>query len=72
MKRLLISTLVVFSLLLTLGLPEAQVIPPKAHGTGSGGATIEEKQAEDAMGPKARGSWRLCLFCLFPSVIINS
>ena len=32
----------------------AQVIPPKAQGTSSGGQTIQEAQQEDAMGPKAR------------------
>ena len=32
----------------------AQVIPPKAQGTSSGGPTIEQAQQEDAMGPKAR------------------
>jgi curli biogenesis system outer membrane secretion channel CsgG len=32
----------------------AQVIPPKAQGTSSGGQTIEQAQQEDAMGPKAR------------------
>jgi curli biogenesis system outer membrane secretion channel CsgG len=32
----------------------AQVIPPKAQGTSQGGPTIDQVQAEDAMGPKAR------------------
>ncbi|MEM3112577.1 MAG: CsgG/HfaB family protein, partial [Candidatus Anstonellales archaeon] len=32
----------------------AQLIPPKAQGTQTGGPTIEEVQQEDAMGPKAR------------------
>jgi len=32
----------------------AQVIPPKARGTQTGGQTIDQAQQEDAMGPKAR------------------
>jgi len=32
----------------------AQLIPPRAQGTSSGGQTIEQAQQEDAMGPKAR------------------
>lgn len=32
----------------------AQLIPPRARGTQTGGQTIEEAQQEDAMGPKAR------------------
>jgi curli biogenesis system outer membrane secretion channel CsgG len=39
---------------LTLSIATAQVIPPKARGTSSGGPTIDEAQKEDAMGPKAR------------------
>jgi curli biogenesis system outer membrane secretion channel CsgG len=31
-----------------------QVIPPKAKGTSQGGPSIDQAQAEDAMGPKAR------------------
>jgi curli biogenesis system outer membrane secretion channel CsgG len=32
----------------------AQVVPPEARGTPSGGPTIDQAQDEDAMGPKAR------------------
>ena len=30
------------------------MIPPTARGTSQGGPTIDQAQAEDAMGPKAR------------------
>ena len=45
---------ILFIVLLTLNFATAQVIPPKARGTSSGGATIDQAQKEDAMGPKAR------------------
>jgi hypothetical protein len=45
---------ILFAIFLTINLAIAQVIPPKARGTSSGGPTIDEAQKEDAMGPKAR------------------
>ena len=41
-------------ILLIFSLVAAQVIPPKARGTSSGGPTMDQTQKEDAMGPKAR------------------
>ena len=37
-----------------VNLSEGQVISPKAKGTSQGGPGIDQVQAEDAMGPKAR------------------
>ncbi|RPJ11185.1 MAG: hypothetical protein EHM36_01965 [Deltaproteobacteria bacterium] len=48
---LALISLVIFS---TVHFASAQVIPPKARGTSQGGPTIDQAQAEDAMGPKAR------------------
>jgi curli biogenesis system outer membrane secretion channel CsgG len=48
---LTIATPIIF---LVFNFASAQVIPPRAHGTPSGGPTIEGAQSEDAMGPKAR------------------
>lgn len=42
------------SLGVALQISMAQVIPPKAQGTSQGGPTIDQVQAQDAMGPKAR------------------
>ena len=55
-KKSAISFLTFFIsfIFLTLSLATAQVIPPKARGTSTGGPTIDEAQKEDAMGPKAR------------------
>jgi curli biogenesis system outer membrane secretion channel CsgG len=47
----LLAGLLIFS---TVQWASAQVIPPKARGTSQGGPTIDQAQAEDAMGPKAR------------------
>jgi curli biogenesis system outer membrane secretion channel CsgG len=41
-------------LFLAFQLADAQVIAPRARGTSQGGQTIDQAQAEDAMGPKAR------------------
>ena len=56
MKKLSIFcfAFILFAIFLTTNLAIAQVIPPKARGTSSGGPTIDEAQKEDAMGPKAR------------------
>jgi len=48
---LIFLTLIVF---LIVNVAIAQVIPPKARGTQTGGQTIDQAQQEDAMGPKAR------------------
>ena len=45
---------IALALVFTSESTRAQVIPPKAQGTPSGGQTIEQAQQEDAMGPKAR------------------
>jgi curli biogenesis system outer membrane secretion channel CsgG len=45
------ASLFVFS---TVHVASPQVIPPKARGTSQGGPTMDQAQAEDAMGPKAR------------------
>jgi len=50
----LFSTFIIPVFLLMLSLATAQVIPPKARGTSTGGPTIDEAQREEAMGPKAR------------------
>lgn len=52
--RTLFLALIVLVLLSASSAARAQVIPPKAQGTSSGGQTIEQAQQEDAMGPKAR------------------
>ena len=44
----------ILSVFLMFNFAIAQVIPPKARGTPSGGPTIDQAQSEDAMGPKAR------------------
>jgi len=56
MKRsnILFLTFVTLTVLVTLNFSTAQVIPPKARGTPSGGPTIDQAQREDYMGPKAR------------------
>lgn len=55
MKKKELSILWVMSIIFFLtDLTFAQLIPPKARGTQTGGPTIEEVQQEDAMGPKAR------------------
>jgi len=46
-----LMTLILFG---AVDLASAQVIPPKARGTSQGGPTIDQVQAEDAMGAKAR------------------
>jgi len=46
--------LIILGVLLVFNFAIAQVIPPKARGTPSGGPTIDQAQSEDAMGPKAR------------------
>jgi len=48
---LIFLTSIVF---LIVNVGTAQVIPPKARGTQTGGQTIDQAQQEDAMGPKAR------------------
>ncbi|MBS3919491.1 MAG: SH3 domain-containing protein [Deltaproteobacteria bacterium] len=55
-KRLAIFYLffLTFTVFLMVNIVMAQVIPPKARGTQTGGQTIEQAQQEDAMGPKAR------------------
>jgi curli biogenesis system outer membrane secretion channel CsgG len=53
-KALIFQTVIIFSVLLMFNFAIAQMIPPKARGTPSGGPTIEEAQKEDYMGPKAR------------------
>jgi len=55
-KRLAIFYLIffTFTVFLMVNVVMAQVIPPKARGTPSGGPTIDQAQQEDAMGPKAR------------------
>jgi len=50
----LISLVTTVILLFSFNFIEAQVIPPKARGTSTGGPTIDEAQKEDAMGRKAR------------------
>jgi curli biogenesis system outer membrane secretion channel CsgG len=53
--RLLMTTvLAVVTVFWIVNLSGAQVIPPKAKGTSQGGPTIDQAQAEDAMGAKAR------------------
>jgi len=47
-------TFIPLIIVLTFNLTQAQVIPPKARGTTSGGPTIDQAQKEDYMGPKAR------------------
>jgi curli biogenesis system outer membrane secretion channel CsgG len=44
----------IFTVFLMVNVVMAQVIPPKARGTQTGGQTIDQAQQEDAMGPKAR------------------
>lgn len=55
-KRLAIFYLIffTFTVFLMVNVVMAQVIPPKARGTQTGGQTIDQAQQEDAMGPKAR------------------
>ena len=50
----LIFVLSVITVLFSSNFIDAQMIPPKARGTSTGGPTIDEAQKEDAMGPKAR------------------
>ena len=52
--NLFFFTLAVLILFSVFNIARAQVIPPTAQGTSSGGQTIEQAQQEDAMGPKAR------------------
>ena len=47
-------TITSFIIFLAFDFASAQVIPPKARGTPSGGPIIDQAQSEDAMGPKAR------------------
>ncbi len=55
MKRLQVFfCLTAISIFLTVHSVSAQLIPPKARATPSGGPTIEQAQSEDAMGAKAR------------------
>ena len=55
-KRLVIFCFIflTFTAFLMVNIAMAQVIPPKARGTQTGGPTIDQAQQEDAMGPKAR------------------
>lgn len=53
-SSLFLLAFVVPIILLIFTQATAQVIPPKARGTSTGGPTIDEAQKEDAMGAKAR------------------
>ena len=54
-SNILFGVFIAGILLLIFNFAVAQVIPPKARGTPSGGPTIDQAQKEDAMG-KIKGS----------------
>jgi len=54
MRKSNILLFITLIILLTFNFATAQVIPPKARSTQTGGPTIDQAQQEDAMGPKAR------------------
>lgn len=53
-SNLLFLKVVGLIVFLSFNFAQAQLIPPKARGTPSGGPTIDQAQKEDYMGPKAR------------------
>ncbi len=53
-SNILFLKIIILIILLSFNLAQAQLIPPKARGTPSGGPTIDQAQKEDYMGPKAR------------------
>lgn len=53
-KKILLCLSMTMAIFYLADFSSAQLIPPKARGTQTGGKTIEEAQQEDAIGPKAR------------------